>query len=128
MRHKFKLLAIFYVGVGAGVAAILYLRIHDPKYGFDIIADRIIPFGIPSLSAAAALVGAINYQRRIWVPASVFPTGVLLSIIVTSLYYSYSVSLESFTLTIAIFLILYVSGIVGAFAGKKLSNFKRARS
>ena len=128
MWHKFKFLAIFFVGVGTGVAAILYLRAHDPKYGFDIIADRIIPFGIPSLSTAAALFGFINYQRPIWVSALVFPTGVFLSIIVTSLYYSYKVSLEYFTLPIAIFLLLYVSGIVGAFTGKKLSNFKGSRS
>ena len=128
MKAKFKFLVILLVGIAAGVSAIFYLHDHDPKYGFDMIADRIIPVGFPVLSIASALFCVINFKKGILISSSVFPIGVLLSMMVMSIYYSYRMSFELFALPIVIFVVLYILGIVGAFTGIKLVNLRANRS
>lgn len=128
MRVKFTFVAVFLIGITVGLVGILYLRIHDPKYGFNIIADRIIPIGYPFVSFVASLLCTINYHRSILVAASVFPLGVLLSIIGVSIYYSYHLSIDFFAAPTGIFFALYISGIFGALTGKKLAIFKGMRS
>ena len=103
MIVKLKFIAVFLLSITIGVAAILYMRTHDPKYGSNIIADRIIPIGYPFLSFIAGLICSINYHRGNWVPALFFPLGVLVSINGISIYYSHRISFDYFAFLLVVY-------------------------
>ena len=128
MKTKLTFSIISLIGATAAFFALLYLDSHDPKYGFDMVADRIIPIGFPLLSAGAAYIISVNFRKRIWVSASAFPVGVLVSILVSAVITFPMLRIEFLAVPAVISIALYIFGIVGAFAGIRIAERSKNRS
>ncbi len=97
----------------------MYLRDHDPKYGPDIIADLVIPIGLPLIVFSSSLFLRI-YNLGFWQAVTVFSLGVAL--VMFSMRFSLPLDAGAFVFPIIFFIILVCFGAVGFYIGRRFFN------